>query len=238
MIQLIAYAGEKECNQLQKLDFYLSNYEGWKQCELYSTQWLDRWERIVDETELVDVLICDVTRKGSIPSLVEARKKHSESLVVPIADATIMPSEYVRPEILPFALLWKPMDDRILQTEIRNLVGKIIESAGTNTEYSFELVTKQDTRYIPYRDILYFEARDKKIYLRLKSQEICFYTTLSKLEMSLPEGFTRCHKSFIINTQHISQIDWTNQFIMLTGNVGVPLSRSYRKAFKEDMSVE
>ena len=81
--------------------------------------------------------------------------------------------------------------------------------------------------------ILYFEARDKKIALRMQAEELSFNGTLSQLEQELPPEFIRCHKSFLVNRRHIVSVDRSNSSLILDNRMELPISRSYKKAFWE-----
>lgn len=235
MIQIYVCTNENEEKLFQILEINLSRNTMWQNCDLYTTQTVDKWMQWVKEQYPIDILVCDVTKKGAIEALKKARKKHAEALIIPLADRSVLPAEYVTPEILPFTLLWKPITCDSLRDTLLYVISHIYEKKGIRSAKSFELITKQETRYIPYEEILYFEARDKKIYLRLKHQEICFYTTLGSLEKQLPENFIRCHKSYIINSNYIANVEWSDQMINLQGQIAIPLSRTYRNRFKEEL---
>lgn len=235
MIQIYVCINEREEKTFRLLENNLSGNSIWLNCDLYVTKAVEKWTKWVQETYPADILICDVTKKGAIQALKKAREKHAEALIIPVADQTILPSEYVSPEILPFTLLWKPLSDKGLQDTILFILTHLYAEKGISPEKKFELVTKQETRYIPYKDILYFEAREKKIYLRLQHQEICFYDTLGNLQRNLPEEFVRCHKSYIINSLYIARVEWSEQMIYLGDKTTIPLSRTYRSCIKEEL---
>ena len=69
--------------------------------------------------------------------------------------------------------------------------------------------------------------------LRMKDTELAFHGTLGQLEENLTKDFIRCHKSFIVNRQHILSVDRTNGAIILDNQMELPLSRSYKKSFWE-----
>ena len=46
----------------------------------------------------------------AVETLVKARKSYREAKIIPIADDSILPSVYVRPDIFPCTLLWRPME--------------------------------------------------------------------------------------------------------------------------------
>ena len=81
---------------------------------------------------------------------------------------------------------------------------------------------------IPFSQIYYFEARDKKLFVRTKNEEYAFYDTIESLARLLPEHFQRCHRSYIVNMEKIYRIVPSENYIELTEQIGVPVSRSYK----------
>ena len=73
---------------------------------------------------------------------------------------------------------------------------------------------------------------DKKLFVRTKTEEYAFYDTIEALLARLPEQFRRCHRSYIVNTEKITRILNSENYIELTKEIGVPLSRSCKAAFK------
>ena len=100
-------------------------------------------------------------------------------------------------------------------------------------EETLLIETREGKTYIPLSKIYYFEAREKKIYVRLKKQEFTFYDTIEHLEESLPEGFLRCHRSFIVSRSRVQKVMLSKNLIELEDGISLPLSRSYKPVFKE-----
>ena len=98
---------------------------------------------------------------------------------------------------------------------------------------SFLVESKSGKTHIPFRDIYYFEAREKKVFVRTYNEEYGFYDTLEKLESRMPEGFARCHRSFVVNTGKIRKIMLSKNCIELADGFEVPLSRNYKQEFKK-----
>lgn len=234
MIQIYACLNKDDETAFKKVTDLLSKNKMWNNSNLYITNTLQSWIGLVKDNYPVDVLICDVTQKGAIDIVKKARKLHSEAMIIPIADITVPPSEYVCPEIRPYTLFWKPLNAPMLKNSVMDILSYIFSKEESEQENVFKLATKRETRYIPYSNIIYFEARDKKIFVRLKYREICFYSTLGNLEKELPEEFIRCHKSFIVNSTYIRELDWADNMIYMNDKIRVPLSRSYRNLFRED----
>ena len=85
---------------------------------------------------------------------------------------------------------------------------------------------------MPFEEILYFESQEKRIYLRTRSREYGFYDTLEQLSGRLPEGFLRCHKSFIVNLSFLRGVNLSRNTLDLEGDIAVPVSRTYKPAVK------
>ena len=69
--------------------------------------------------------------------------------------------------------------------------------------------------------------------MRLKKRELAFYETIEHLAERLPEQFVRCHRSFIVSKKRIRKVMLSKNLIELEQGMEVPLSRSYKSAFKE-----
>ena len=103
-------------------------------------------------------------------------------------------------------------------------------SGDAGTEYVVE--TREGKTFLPIQKITYFEARQKKIYIRVGAREYDTYDTIDRLAEKLPDQFMRCHRSFIVNRKMIDYIRLSENRIFLRDGSVIPLSRSYRFAFK------
>ena len=104
------------------------------------------------------------------------------------------------------------------------------------------VVKSRDERIrVPYRKILYFEARERRLCLRMAGEELTFTGTLEKLlinatDLNVEEVcalIRRVHRSFVVNADNIQRVVLSQNLIYLRGNVAVPLSRSYKKEVRE-----
>ena len=86
---------------------------------------------------------------------------------------------------------------------------------------------------VPCSKILYFESNSKKIILRTVSQEFEFYGSMQKISEELPGTFIRVHRSFIVNAEKISEVDFGENTIYFEDDTFVYLSRGYKPALQE-----
>lgn len=100
------------------------------------------------------------------------------------------------------------------QSQQRNQPKKLIVN---NAEQSFLLAENE---------IIYVETTGIPHQLRIVTlkQEILFYDQLTQLQQRLPR-FLRCHRSYLINPQHITEINRHLRMITMDNDSEVPVSR-------------
>lgn len=194
---------------------------------------LTELENHLQESPLLDLACYDVAPKGSIDFLEEMRRRYQESLLLIIADSTMSPMDYIRPTILVSSLLIRPITVKQLTERLSELVERYQEQNRKGQEESLVIETREGKTYVPFSKIYYFEAREKRIYVRLKRQELTFYDTMDHLLERLPEQFVRCHRSFIVNRNRITKVMLSKNLMELEQEMEIPLSRSYKSVFKE-----
>lgn len=201
--------------------------------QIYALDTLEQVADLVRGSLLLDLACYDVAPKGSIRFLEQVRTRYQETLLLLIADPAMSPMDYIRPTILASALLLRPIDPRRLQDSLSELVARYKERLSPGQEASLAVETREGTTYVPYSKIYYLEAREKKIYVRLKRQELTFYGTLEQLAGQLPENFLRCHRSFIVCRDKVQKVMLSKGVLELEQGISLPLSRSYKPLFKE-----
>lgn len=189
--------------------------------------------RFVEDEKLVHLLYYDFRKGQTLNGLRQFRKSYADAMVMLITDTEVSPLEYLRPGVTPDSLMLRPVDGG----KLREINGEFLDSfferfSDKHAESSFVVNTREEKVFIPYANIYYFEARDKKLFVRTKNEEYAFYDTIEALEERLPEGFRRCHRSYIVNTGKIRRIMSADNYVELGDRIGVPISRSYRSAFK------
>lgn len=228
-IVLFSYKDE-EIRSIRRVLSAYSIQHSWAECQVEVIRSSAELERV---DAPVDILIPDV----SDLAMVEAVKRHKAFYppvrIFPIAGPDISPTAYVCPEIMPCGLFWRPVSQASVEPVVEQMMAMVHDQTVAPSQESFRISGKQKVQEIPYSTIVFFEAREKKIALRMREQELTFAATLSKLEEALPSEFIRCHKSFIVNRRHILSVDRTNASVILDNQMEIPISRSYKKLFWE-----
>jgi DNA-binding LytR/AlgR family response regulator len=85
-------------------------------------------------------------------------------------------------------------------------------------------------------DILFIEAANNYIQVYIAAKKMLVYQTLKGIEQQLPAGsFVQVHKSFLVATRHISQI---NGNTLSVGAHTIPLSRRFKSQALSHLSLK
>ncbi len=97
------------------------------------------------------------------------------------------------------------------------------------------LKTYNDYHYLDTSEILYLKADNNSTdFFMRNGQKISTYKTLKTFETSLPKNFIRIHQSYILNTRHVSRINYGKNTCSLRHNDNqLPFSKSYRDRVDE-----
>lgn len=178
------------------------------------------------------ILGWDVSEVAGLSILKEVRAECRDAFLLAVAEETTSPLTFLTPTIAPTSLIIRPMIASEVRRVAREMVTFIHQNRGDD-ERIFTITHRNEQFRIPYDHIYYFEARGRKLYIRLRQEEIGFSGTLEQLETALPRFFRRCHRSFIVNMGKIDRIFWSQNTISLGSDLNIPLSRNFKKMIKE-----
>jgi len=194
---------------------------------------VEEFENFIGEHPLVDLSCFDVTPEGAVDSLMDFRRDYEQAFLMLIADPTVSPLVYLKPGIRPDSLLMRPLSKDTVKGTLKDFISSYVsKQAEDGNVKSYIIESKEGKLAIPYNDIYYFEAREKKIFIRTQNDEYGFYETIENLEDTIPDTFMRCHRSFIVNSSKIRKIMLSQNIMELSDGFDVPLSRSYKPLFK------
>lgn len=192
-------------------------------------------EEYISERPLIHLFIYDICGRRSLKFLLEIRKIYPYAHIMVVADTSLSPMEYIRPGLHVHSLLLRPWGKRQAYDVLKDFLHEYVECSerekkGEDNFYVIE--TKEGIVNIPYDQIYFFEAREKKIYLCAGKEEFGFYSTMDKLAGELPGNFVRCHRGFIVNVNKIQRMMLSKNILYLYDGFDVPLSRSYKALLK------
>ncbi|MDO4634030.1 MAG: LytTR family DNA-binding domain-containing protein [Eubacteriales bacterium] len=230
---LLIDAMEEERKAIRQHLSKLTAYHTDEKLEIREVSISKALEPAIEAFELLDLAIVDVTLPGALDGAKEIRKKYSQTEIMVIADASVSPMLYMHPSIRASALLLRPAAQgwgRAIGDFFEQILTRTIEE---NQKDVLLVENREGTYRIPYAQIYYLEAREKRVFVRTKTQEYAVSTTLDALEKELPEQFARCHRSFIVNRKDIETVKLSESTLELRDGLSVPVSRSYKSEFKK-----
>ena len=92
------------------------------------------------------------------------------------------------------------------------------------------LSTRQAVERIDCHEIYFMESRGHNVYIYTKNREIRVYQKLADMSYRLPQYFHQCHKSYIVNLEHVARFEKTLLY-MEDGRI-VPVSRTHQTETK------
>ncbi|MDO4623188.1 MAG: LytTR family DNA-binding domain-containing protein [Eubacteriales bacterium] len=234
MIYSINYS--KQIGELERLKGMLRDaaaFAGDEEWKWFFTPDGQKLQDAYADFPVLDLSCLDVTGKEGIARAEELRKRYAEVYLMVIADMQMSPMQYLKPSIMPASLLVRPYTDAQMEQVLREFVSAFM---GTKEEVKEEeqyvIETKQGRTFIPVSKISYFEARQKKIFIRVEAMEYDSYDTIDGLMKKLPPVFVRCHRSYIINRNKIEHVQLSENLVYLRDGSAIPISRSYRADMK------
>jgi hypothetical protein len=134
----------------------------------------------------------------------------------------------------PSGILMKPAEYEAAEKILNDIYADFKRSgAVSGQQFRFKIRSREYS--VDVNSILYFEAANKKMILRTAGQAFEFYMSAEDVISRLPEGFARIHKSYIVNTKHITVADFKNMTVTLNDGSVIFVSRTYKSNLQEAM---
>lgn len=182
---------------------------------------------------VIDMSCIDIVDANGISVAERLRATNNNMYIILLTDASVSPVLYIRPTIMAGSLLMRPLTADAVKRVFTEAVVEYLRKFEKNDGESFVIDNRDGRQLVPFSRIIFFESREKKIFANTGSKEYSFYDTLDNLEQNLPEGFLRCHRSYIVARKRIKKIMLSQNIIILDNGYTVPVSRSYKSVFKE-----
>lgn len=123
--------------------------------------------------------------------------------------------------------LLKPLTQDLLD----EVLGRVIRQIEGSQSRPVAVTSKDGVVSVVPRDVIYAETKGRRLLLHMRSQVLETYASIAELEKLLPDGFVRCHKSYLVNMEWIERVGRSE--IELRGGERVPVSQRRRTATRE-----
>ncbi|MGN6713674.1 LytR/AlgR family response regulator transcription factor [Anaerocolumna jejuensis] len=200
-------------------------------------------EELLETVEEFDLILLHIIMSGlnGIQVGIKLRLKSRNTKIIYI---TSYP-QYFRQainDVHTFAYLEKPVTKEILEAQLKEVLMTLREKKENMEVIKFQIIQyakghKMNSIFKVFKiqDIYYFECTDRKIKLKLKSDEYFFICRMKDLMDKMKEhGFVTCHQSYLVNLRYVSAIKGYD--ICLDNGDSLPLSQKrsseFRRKFK------
>lgn len=179
------------------------------------------------ETHTVDVLILDINLKSNFSGcdVAELIRKKNKSVYIIFYTGHL---EYalVAYKYKTFDYLSKPLTQERLEETVLRLVDDVHTSPSDFIKLNKNTVVKLN-------DVNYIRKDGMKLVFCTITKNYEVYSSFSQLSTCLPENFIRCHKSYVVNINHISTYNMKTNTILLDSNENCPIGAKYKNTFLE-----
>lgn len=128
-------------------------------------------------------------------------------------------------EVSAYDYIVKPIDGERFEKTMKRLKKSLACS-------KVALRKNGETIFVRPSDIVCCEVMDRKLYIRLSNGgTVDIYGRLDELEERLDSRFFKCHRSFLINFEHLQK--FSGGSAVMSGGTEVPVSRLRRADFGE-----
>ena len=188
-------------------------------------------EELLKSNERIDILFLDIGMRG-MDGIETARKLrecrfHGFLIFITVLKEMVFQSF----EVQPFDYLVKPVQEEHFEKTMERLFLSMQDRL--SPEKANLLVQKGcESNIIFFQDIICCEIIDRKVYLYLVSGEaIDYYDRIENLEKKMDGRFFRCHRSYLINLNHLKS--YRNNTAFMADGKEIPVSRLRSKEFSK-----
>lgn len=182
----------------------------------------------------LDLSMLEISTEDDIDLTRRIRGFREQAEMMLMADSGISPMKYMTPDIRACSLLLKPFSSEEMESVVHEFISAFYRKRELPTEENSIVIENREGRFVlPLSGIYYIEAREKKVFFRLRDREYCKYDTLENIKAQLPPGFIQSHRSFIFNSGYLEKIKLSENSVYLEHGIIVPLARSFKAPVRE-----
>lgn len=124
-------------------------------------------------------------------------------------------------EVSPFNYLTKPISKAVFDTAFE----KAMRTINKEKQKSLPVKIGSTIQNVFYKDILFIESAAKILNIHTaKNKKLTFSSKLDDIEQQINDiRFIRCHKSFLVNMDHISSVE--NNTFKLIESIQIPITQ-------------
>lgn len=170
----------------------------------------------IDSGNIIDVLLIDIDLKSNINGieLVNKIRLTNKSMYI-IFTTAHLEYEILAYKCKTFDFLPKPITSERLEETIKRIFEDVYQ-----TPKKFIKIDNKNT-FITENSVCYIKKEGMKLVFKSKSRDYKIYSSFSNISHSLSSNFIRCHKSYIINIDNITDIQLKDNIIIFNNNPNI-----------------
>lgn len=153
-----------------------------------------------------DVVFLDIGMEPMDGMEVARRLREENKKVILIFITALKEYVYDSFEVGAFWYLLKPVSQEKLDRVLKRAREEWERNSDAGERQIF-IQTKSKNYVLLVNDILYLENQKRKVLIHTREELITFYSSMSKLEESLGDGFYRCHRGYLVNLAYVAEYD-------------------------------
>lgn len=136
-------------------------------------------------------------------------------------------------ETQPFGLVKVPFEKK----RIREIIKRAIEQIEEETQYYIGLRNKHGVYCLNLKEVVLFESNAREVIVHHSERELKVYKKLDEVQEHIEDSklFMRCHQSFLINIDYISEI--SDKKIVMKNGKEVPVARNRLGKIKDNFVI-
>jgi DNA-binding LytR/AlgR family response regulator len=191
--------------------------------------------------EEMNVYILDINFQRGINGLAlgrEIRNREPNAYIIFLTAYIQLSMMVFKYRLKVFDFLVKPISYSDLADCLKALVedySKVLSSNLPDGNNSITVKSGYQEYHIPVNSIIHIESFGPKLVIHTIDSQFECYDTLKRIEESInkiTDTFFRSHKSFLINTRHIKEVNLQAQTVTMSTDVKCLISRGKKSFFK------
>lgn len=177
----------------------------------------------VRKVYILDVELNDKISGINIAKLIRDTDYENEILFITNHDSMFESVHRGVYEVFDFIEKFHDFDKRF-KKDIKDIIKRNFD----NKMFNYKVNTVELSIY--YREIMYIYTDERKLVIVTPTNKYTVNMTIKEMLTLLDDRFKQCHKSCIVNTDHIEKKDYKNGYIILDNGIKVDfLSKKFMK---------
>lgn len=209
-MRVLVYDDQRKVAMLLKR--YIHTYYPMDSVVVVDTLWVSQRKEPLESFDVVFLVIDDLAQKQTLFDFGKRmREQDKEVKIIVVSKFPEIASESF--EVHPYYFFLKPIDLNVLSktlheltidTAERRTLLKYLRPQSSNRKMLIR--TKDGILWLDYEHVFYLEKVNKEVLIHTIKAIYTIKQSLTELEELLPENFSRVHKSYIINLNHVNRI--------------------------------